>query len=69
MTSNGAATRRWTLYLHPLFQQQLEKLAAQVETLQAKDPRHYPLWLDFGGILAARSRFLADRHFRNGPPE
>ena len=31
----------WTLYLHPLFQQQLEKLTAQVETLQAKDPQHY----------------------------
>ncbi|MGO8817654.1 MAG: type II toxin-antitoxin system YhaV family toxin [Terriglobia bacterium] len=31
----------WTLYLHPLFQQQLEKLTAQVETLQAKDPQRY----------------------------
>ncbi len=31
----------WTLYLHPLFQQQLEKLTAQVETLQAKDPLRY----------------------------
>jgi toxin YhaV len=31
----------WTLYLHPLFQQQLEKLAAQVEALQAKDPLAY----------------------------
>jgi toxin YhaV len=31
----------WTLYLHPLFQQQLEKLTAQVEALQAKDPAQY----------------------------
>jgi toxin YhaV len=31
----------WTLYLHPLFRQQLEKLVAQVETLQAKDPLGY----------------------------
>ena len=31
----------WTLYLHPLFQHQLEKLAAQVEALQAKDPLAY----------------------------
>ena len=30
--------KRWTLYLHPLFQQQLEKLAAQVEALQAEAP-------------------------------
>ena len=36
MEANG-----WTLYLHPLFQQQLEKLTAQVETLQEKDPLHY----------------------------
>ena len=32
----------WTLYLHPLFQQQLEKLTAQVETLPAKAPELYP---------------------------
>ena len=31
----------WRLYLHPLFRQQLEKLTAQVEVLQAKDPAHY----------------------------
>jgi toxin YhaV len=31
----------WTLYLHPFFQHQLEKLTAQVETLQAKDPLRY----------------------------
>ena len=36
MEANG-----WTLYLHPLFQQQLEKLTAQVETLHAKDPLRY----------------------------
>jgi toxin YhaV len=36
MEANG-----WTLYLHPLFQQQLEKLTALVETLQAKDPLRY----------------------------
>jgi hypothetical protein len=36
MDANG-----WTLYLHPLFQQQLEKLTAQVEALQAKDPLHF----------------------------
>src|SRR5277367_2189768 len=29
------------LYLHPLFQQQLEKLTAQVEALQARDPAQY----------------------------
>jgi toxin YhaV len=31
----------WTLYFNPLFQQQLEKLTAQVEALQAKDPAGY----------------------------
>jgi toxin YhaV len=31
----------WRLYLHPLFQQQLEKLTAQVEALQARDPAQY----------------------------
>jgi toxin YhaV len=31
----------WMLYLHPLFQRQLEKLTAQVEALQAKDPAQY----------------------------
>lgn len=31
----------WTLYFHPLFQQQLEKLTAQVEALQAKEPAGY----------------------------
>ncbi len=31
----------WTLYLHPLFQQQLERLTAQVEALQAKDAAKY----------------------------
>lgn len=31
----------WTLYFHPLFQQQLEKLTAQVEALQARDPAGY----------------------------
>jgi toxin YhaV len=31
----------WALYLHPLFQQQLEKLTAQVEALKAKDPLGY----------------------------
>jgi hypothetical protein len=31
----------WTLYLHPLFQKQLDKLTAQVEVLQAKDLLHY----------------------------
>ena len=36
MEANG-----WTLYVHPLFQQQLEKLTAQVEALQAKDTLHY----------------------------
>jgi toxin YhaV len=36
MEANG-----WSLYLHPLFQQQLEKLTAQVEGLRAKDPAGY----------------------------
>lgn len=31
----------WTLYLHPLFQLQLEKLVAQVEASMAKDPTGY----------------------------
>lgn len=31
----------WTLYLHPLLQQQLEKLTSRVEALQAKDPAGY----------------------------
>ena len=31
----------WKLYLHPLMQQQLEKLTAQVEQLRAKDPAAY----------------------------
>jgi toxin YhaV len=31
----------WKLYLHPLMQQQLEKLTAQVEQLQAKAPATY----------------------------
>lgn len=36
MKGNG-----WTVYFHPLFQQQLAKLTAQVEALQAKDPAGY----------------------------
>jgi len=36
MEANG-----WKLYLHPLMQQQLEKLTAQVEQLRAKDPAAY----------------------------
>ncbi len=36
MEANG-----WKLYLHPLMQQQLEKLTAQVEQLRAKDPAVY----------------------------
>jgi toxin YhaV len=36
MEANG-----WTLYVHPLFQQQLEKLVARVEVLEAKDPLGY----------------------------
>jgi toxin YhaV len=36
MEANG-----WSLYLHPLFQQQLEKLTAHVEGLRAKDPTGY----------------------------
>jgi toxin YhaV len=31
----------WTLYFHPLIRQQLEKLTAKVEALQAKDPAGY----------------------------
>jgi toxin YhaV len=31
----------WTLYLHPLFEQQLEKLIGRVEALKAKDPAGY----------------------------
>ncbi len=36
MESNG-----WTLYLHPLFRQQLESLTARVEQLRAADPTGY----------------------------
>lgn len=36
MAANG-----WKLYLHPLMQQQLEKLTAQVEQFQAKAPAAY----------------------------
>jgi Zn-dependent M32 family carboxypeptidase len=39
----------WRLYLHPLFQQQLEKLTAQVEVLQAKED----------GLHSPQSLFLA----------
>lgn len=31
----------WTLYLHPLFEEQLKKLISRVEALQAKDPLGY----------------------------
>jgi toxin YhaV len=31
----------WTIYAHPLFLDQLEKLAAAVETAKAKDPKGY----------------------------
>ena len=31
----------WTLFAHPLFLDQVEALAAQVEALRAKDPRGY----------------------------
>jgi toxin YhaV len=36
MEANG-----WTIYLHPLFQQQLDKLTGHVRALQSKDPLHY----------------------------
>jgi toxin YhaV len=36
MEANG-----WTLYFHPLFQLQLEKVTVQVEALQAKAPAGY----------------------------
>ena len=36
MTANG-----WRLYAHPLFDQQLRRLVAQVEALAKKDPVHY----------------------------
>jgi toxin YhaV len=36
MEANG-----WTIYLHPLFQQQLDKLTGHVRDLQSKDPLHY----------------------------
>jgi toxin YhaV len=31
----------WNLYLHPLFEQQLEKLIGRVEALKAKEPASY----------------------------
>lgn len=36
ITANG-----WTLYTHPLFAEQVENLAAAVETARAKDPKAY----------------------------
>jgi toxin YhaV len=36
MEANG-----WKIYLHPLFEQQLEKLTGHVRALQSKDPLHY----------------------------
>lgn len=35
------AVNGWTLFAHPLFLDQVEALAAQVEKLRAKDPRGY----------------------------
>jgi toxin YhaV len=49
----------WTLYLHPLFQQQLEKITAQVETLQAKDPLRYKEQ-SATKLLATISRFMRE---------
>ena len=54
MEANG-----WTLYLHPLFQQQLEKITAQVETLQAKDPLRYKEQ-SATKLLATISRFMRE---------
>jgi toxin YhaV len=36
MEANG-----WTIYLHPLFQQQLDKLTGHVRDLRSRDPLHY----------------------------
>jgi toxin YhaV len=35
------AVTGWRLFIHPLFEAQLEKLAARVEKLASKDPRGY----------------------------
>jgi toxin YhaV len=48
----------WTLYLHPLFRQQLEKLTAQVEALRAADPAVYT------EQPAAKLLATIDRHVR-----
>jgi toxin YhaV len=40
-TSDQALENGWQLYQHPLFEQQLAKLQAQVEKLKAKHPRDY----------------------------
>src|SRR5580700_171330 len=34
-------SRGWSLFVHPLFHAQLEKLTKQVERLAARDPRGY----------------------------
>jgi toxin YhaV len=39
--SKQALAHGWQLYQHPLFEQQLAKLQAQVEKLKAKHPRDY----------------------------
>ncbi len=39
--SEPALAHRWQLYQHPMFEQQLAKLSAQVEKLKAKNPRDY----------------------------
>ncbi len=39
--TNALVTHGWTIYLHPLFLDQVEALFVQVETLKQKDPAGY----------------------------
>jgi toxin YhaV len=50
----------WTLYAHPLFLEQLEKLTAAVEKAQKKDPKGYQSSAN-AKLLAAMSTLGASR--------
>ena len=41
MTEPPLAINGWTIFVHPLFLDQVEKLAIKVEAIKKKDPEHY----------------------------
>jgi len=49
----------WHLFVHPLFQVQLEKLAARVDRLASKDPRGYSSH-PAAKILATINRYIRE---------